>query len=44
MLKTNTGYCSELLTHETIKLLGSTKSKISKHQNGENMPHLEVMQ
>ena len=25
-----------------MKLLGSTKSKITKDQNGENVPHLEV--
>ena len=27
---------------ETIKLLGNTKSKITKDENGENMPHLEI--
>ena len=32
----------ELLTPETMKLLGSNKSKITKDKNGENMPHLEV--
>ena len=31
-----------LLTPETMKLLGSTKSKITKDKNGENVPHLEV--
>ena len=25
-----------------MKLLGSTKSKISKDENGENVPHLEI--
>ena len=25
-----------------MKLLGSTKSKITKDKNGENVPHLEV--
>ena len=25
-----------------MKLLGSTKSKINKDKNGENVPHLEV--
>ena len=25
-----------------MKLLGSTKSKITKDENGENVPHLEV--
>ena len=27
---------------ETIKLLGITKSKISKDENGENVPKLEI--
>ena len=27
---------------ETMKLLGSTKSKIAKDQNGKNVPHLEI--
>ena len=27
---------------ETMKLLGSTKSKISKDKNSENVPHLEI--
>ena len=25
-----------------MKLLGSTKSKITKNENGENVPHLEI--
>ena len=32
----------ELLTPETMKLLGSTKSKINKDTNGENVSHLEI--
>ena len=32
----------ELLTPETMKLLGSTKNKITKDKNGENIPHLEI--
>ena len=36
------GYCLELITPETMRLLGSTKSKITKDKNGENVPHLEV--
>ena len=32
----------ELLTSETMKLLGSTKSKITKNGNGENVPYLEI--
>ena len=31
----------ELLTPETMKLLGSTKSKIAKTENGENVPNSE---
>ena len=37
-----TGYSIELLTPETIKLLGSTENKITKDKNGENVPHLEI--
>ena len=32
-------YILELLTLETIKLLGSTENKITKDKNGENVPH-----
>ena len=38
--KIKTGYYLELLTPETKKLLGSTKSKITKYENGENVPYL----
>ena len=27
---------------KSMKLLGSTKSKINKDKNGENVPHLEI--
>ena len=40
--KIKTGYYLELLTPVTIKLLGSTKNKITKNENGENVPYLEV--
>ena len=40
--KIKNGYYLELLTPETMKLLGSTESKITKNKNGENVPHLEV--
>ena len=40
--KTKNGYSLELLTTEIIKLLGSTKNKITKDQNGESVPHLEI--
>ena len=36
------GYSLELLTKETIKLLGSTENKITKDTNGKNVPHLEI--
>ena len=35
-----TGYDLEPLMPETMKLLGSTKSKITVYKNGENVPHL----
>ena len=38
--KMKTGYYLELLTPETIKFLGITKSKIN--NNNENVPHLEI--
>ena len=35
--------CSlELLTPETMKLLGRSENKITKAKNGENLPHLEI--
>ena len=37
-----TGYSLELLTPETMKFFGSTKSKITKDNNGKNVPHLEI--
>ena len=40
--KIKDGYSLELLTHETIKLLGSTKNKITKDKNGKDVPHLEI--
>ena len=40
--KIKTGYYLEPLTPETMKLLGSTKSKIAKVQNSENVPHLKI--
>ena len=36
------GYRLELLTPETIKLLGSTENKITKDKNSKNVPHLEI--
>ena len=40
--KIKTGYYLELLTTETMKLIGSTESKITKDKNGENVLHLEI--
>ena len=40
--KIKTGYYLELLTIETMKLLGSTENKITKDKNVENVPHLEI--
>ena len=37
--KIKNGYYLELLTPETMKLLGSTESKITKDKNGKNVPH-----
>ena len=36
------GYTLELLTPDAMKLLGSTKSKLIKDKNGENVTHLEI--
>ena len=40
--KIKNGYSLELLTKETMKLLGSTENEITKDKNGENVPHLEI--
>ena len=40
--KIKTEYYLENLTPETMKLLGSTKRKRNKDQNGENVPYLEI--
>ena len=40
--KIKSGYYPEPLTTETMKLLGSTKNKITKVQNGENVFYLEI--
>ena len=40
--KKKTGYYLEIVMSETMKLLGSPKSKITKDENGENVPHLEI--
>ena len=40
--KIKNGYSLELLSSETMKLLGSTENEITKDKNGENVPHLEI--
>ena len=40
--KIKNGYSFELLTFETMKLLGSSENKITKDKNGENVSHLEI--
>ena len=42
--KIKNGYYLKLLTPETIKMLGSTVTKINKDKNGENVPHLEIVE
>ena len=42
--KIKKGYFLEFLTPETMKLLRSTESKITKDKNGENVPHLEIVE
>ena len=43
-LKIKNGYYLELLIPETMKLLKSTESKITKDKNGENVPDLEIVE
>ena len=38
------GYFLELFMSETMKLLASIKSKITKNENDENVPHLKVIE
>ena len=42
MFKIKRGYYLELLTPETMKLLGSAKRKITKDKNDENVSYLEI--
>ena len=42
--KIKNGYYLELLTPEKMKLLGSAENKINKDKNGENVPHLEIVE
>ena len=40
--KIKNGYSIDLLTPETMKLIGSTENKITKNKKGENVLHLEI--
>ena len=42
VFKVKAGYKLELLTSETMKLLGSTKKDVDRDKNGENVPAVEV--
>ena len=42
--KIKTGYKLELLTEETMQLLGSSKKVIDKNKNGEIVPRLETVE
>ena len=42
--KIKTGYQLELLTEETMQLLGSSKKVIDKNKNGEFVPRLETVE
>ena len=42
MFKIKTGHYLVLLMPETMKLLGSIESKITKVKNNENVAHLEI--
>ena len=41
--KFKAGYYLEFLTPETMKLLGSTKNKITREESGKNVPHLGLL-
>ena len=44
VFKIKTGHKLELLTSETMKLLGSTKKDVDKDKDGENVPKLESVE
>ena len=44
VFKINTGYKLELLTPETMKLLGTTKKDVDADKNSENVPKLESVE
>ena len=44
VFKLKTGYKLELLTRETMKLLGSAEKDVDKDKNGENVPKLQSVE
>ena len=44
VFKIKTGYKLELLTPETMRLLGSTKKDVDSDKNSENVPKLESVE
>ena len=44
IFKIKNGYKLELLTPETMKVLGSTKKGVDKDKNGENVPKIEIVE
>ena len=42
MFRIKTGYYLKLLAPEMKKFFGSTENKITKYENVENVPHLEI--
>ena len=44
VFKIKTGYKLELLSPETVKLLGGTKKDIDQDKNGEDVPKLESVE
>ena len=44
VFKTKTGYKLQLLTPETMKLLGSTKKDVDEDKDGENAPKLKSVE
>ena len=42
--KIKRGYYLDILTTVTMKFFGNTKSKITKHENSENLTHLKIVE
>ena len=44
VFKIKNNYKLELLTHETMKIFGSTEKVVDEDKNGENVPKLESVE